>query len=341
MDKTGEQLAPFTKLEMENGAEFEPPMKSVRALITETPEVNRKDIVRLSKMLHEESKRNSMTLNGSVFLKLLRKKLVTDRDLVGKAKEFWRDLSERQLYWVNLRKLTTDVGTYGHYESAIEMLDNREKLPFEIFGVISGCQNDEYPLYSVGTNFQKARIGRVFTVYKLLLIYSIYVVNAYSEQEAIMSPEILRDRLHRKILANTQYVYPIEVPPALHSLLSECFLYRAADPSNVMLICNSGYVFGGVLRPEAPYNRGLDCTSFTGHVTGCGRPLTWLYEIAWDLNKSGPLPSAWRLEKADEEDFKSLKLLRERHEAILSRGALKCVPETCWCGVIPTAAATP
>ena len=296
---------------------LEPRIKSIKAFVGESDTANREDIYCLSKLL--QRRHNANTLRGSVFTDLVRKKLVADRDLVAKAKVRWSDQSERKLYWVNLRKLTTETG-WGHYESAIQILDNHDKLPFELWAPISGCQKD-FPLSSVGRNFQNARIGRIFTIYKLLFIYGIFVAAAYNEQGGKMSPEKLREQLHRTILANTKYVYPIEVPDYLHSLLSECWLYRASKPTNVMLIPNSGYVFGGLMRPEAPYNRGLDCTSFIGWITGSGRPLTFLYAIAW-CEEKGETPSRNVQKNAYwQKNMDCLKMTRERHKAVDPKGS--------------------
>merc|ERR1719447_1648047 len=121
------------------------------------------------------------------------------------------------------------------------------------------------------------------------MIYSTFVVTDYNNKGEKKIPEkLMREQFHLNILANTQYVYPIEVPSMIDSFLSECVLYRVSKTANVMIIPNCGYVFGGILQAEAPYVRGLDCTSFVGWISGCGRPLTFLYEVAWNLKMGKP-----------------------------------------------------
>jgi len=194
------------------------------------------------------------------------------------------------------------------------MLDNHEKLPFKLFEPISGCQGD-YPVTSVGPYFENARMGRLFSVYKTLLMYCLFVV-AGQDEEMGKNLEKTREYIYSMILTNTQLVYQIDVPPVLHSVLSECYLYQRAESGCAILIPNCGYVFGGEVQPVAPYNRGLDCTSFTGWISGCGRPLTYLYEIAWRMNRGD---SPGRVIPPEEKDM--IKILRERHVAIEPRGS--------------------
>ena len=321
----GQQVLPTQKLESKveskvqaksTQIKLEPRIEPVRDIVRASDKANRKDIEWLAKFLREQRRLQSTTLNATTFLGVLRKKLMADRDAIAKAKVLWLDKSERQLYWLNLRRLTNDPPFWGHYESAIQMLDNHKKLPFEFLGPISGCQN-EFPLSSVGEYFENARMGRIYTVYKLVMIYAVFVAATHNEPTGGKTPRQLREHLHLTILANAQYVYPIEVPAVLNSLLSECWLYRVTKTANVMLFPNCGYVFGGLVQPEAPHNRGLDCTSFMGWISGCGRPLTMLYEVAWNLNRGKP---AGRV-ITDEIDKKAVQLFRERHKMVDARGS--------------------
>lgn len=296
-----------------------PRIKSVQNVVSESDKANRKDIQRLSKVLREQRGYHSMTLDDSVLIDLLRKKLMADCDLLAKVKEIWFEqrlnlkITERKLYGLNLKRLTHK--RFGYFESAIQMLDNQ---PFAFLGSILGCQ-DDYPVSSLGEYFKNACMGRVLTTCKLLLIYSIFAVATHNEQVGGKSPQKLKEQLHLGILANSQFVYQMPVPPCLHSLMSECWLYCRSKNANMMLVPNCGYVFGGLVQPVAPYNRGLDCTSFTGWITGCGRPLTYLYEIAWNLNRGKP-PGKDIAPK----DKNVIKMFCDRHEAIEPRGSEMC-----------------
>ena len=66
-------------------------------------------------------------------------------------------------------------------------------------------------------------------------------------------------------------IQPIEVPAflAFRMLASPCVWVTKPQ----MWCCfqtGSGYIFGGLLQPVAPHNRGLDCTWFMGWISGCG-----------------------------------------------------------------------
>lgn len=289
---------------------------SVQSIVAEAYQANHADVQWLCKELIRCRRRKAPFLSDTNLARLTRQKVEKDRAAVGVAKKHWLENSERKLHWLNLRRLTQDAPHWGYYDSALQMLDNRKRLPFQFFSPICHCNMDtDYPLTNVGRCFENARMGRIFTTYKLLMIYALYVVlapevNETEQREDEERTIRVRSRFHTNVLQNTQFVYPISVPTVLDDILADCCLYDNAEERSRMLIPNCGYVFGGEVQREAPLNRGLDCTSFLGWISGCGRPLTYLYELAWRkmLGEDAEIES--------KEDQEMIDVLCRRHDVI-------------------------
>lgn len=283
---------------------------AVQSIVEESLRTNHSDIQWMCQELEHRRREKAPFLSDSNLIDLTRHKIEKDRAAVAVAKEYWLENSERKLHWLNLRKLT------NHYDSAIQMLDNRELLSFPIFSPVPSLDKDlNYPLANLGYCFENARISRVFTVYKVLLMYAIRVILAMNGDEIDEKKEeentlLIQPRFYQKVLQNTRFVYPITVPFVLDDLLANCYLYHRFGARSCMLIPNAGYVFGGEVQDIAPYNRGLDCTSFIGWISGCGRPLTYLYELAWKTKLGEDV------EVKNQEDQEMVDMLCERHDVI-------------------------
>lgn len=293
-------------------------IKAVQDIVGHANQANTRDIVWICNQIQKYREHNPCLNNLSLKV-FLRNKLIEDRSIVAVAKELWLEKSERKIYWLNLRKLVAEEPYWGHYDSAIQMLDNHDNMPFLLFSPISGCCGD-FPFTKVGPYFEKARMNRVITVYKLLLIYALCTVASAEEnhngsEEKKVDHLDMQEQLFDILLQNTQFVYAIKVPSVLKAKLSGCLLFRVFSDSGIyVLFPNSGYVFGGMVQAQAPYNRGLDCTSFTGWITGCGRPLMYMYEKIWQV-KMGESP------KIKPEDGELVAILCERHEVVEPRGS--------------------
>jgi len=292
------------------GEDLTCPMQAVKSIVEDTDLANRHDIQWMSQRLQDLRQANP--LKDHLLVQGIRQKLLQDRDIVRIAKESWGERGERDSHWLNMHRLTSEDPFWGNYESALELLDCYESLPFTLFSanlnLDSSSSNVDYPLSHIGPCFEKACKSRVYTVYKHVLFHALYVVTfVWAGEEKKESDDILlRVRLFQQVLKHTQFIYPMPVPSNIKEMLTDCCLYNSS--SAVLLIPNSGYVYGGLVQETMPFNRGLDCTSFTGWVTGCGRPLTYLYEWVCRM-KLGELPP-------EKEDIPMVSMLCARHDIV-------------------------
>ena len=238
-------------------------------------------------------------------------RLKADREKVVAASVQWQDRCEHQSTWINLSKLAGDAVFQGLYADALEMLSKWDALPFTIFDPFPDACDSEFPFAVVGPTFEFFRPSTLMQVYKIILIYANVI---HRENRRLPVESFLME-----MYASVQFCYDMDVPDAVAQHLRGCVLFAEVEPGQALkfLVPNVGYVFGAELKAGEPHCRGLDCSSFTGWATECGRPTTSLYALAWRvLNGKRP---------AIPEDVRAtVALLVEKHEVVdLGKGDLR------------------
>ena len=238
-------------------------------------------------------------------------RLKADREKVVAASVQWQDRCEHQSTWINLSKLAGDAVFQGLYADALEMLSKWDALPFTIFDPFPDACDSEFPFAVVGPTFEFFRPSTLMQVYKIILIYA----NVLHRENRRLPVESFLMEMY----ASVQFCYDMDVPDAVAEHLRGCVLFAEVEPGQALkfLVPNVGYVFGAELKAGEPRCRGLDCSSFTGWATECGRPTTSLCALAWRvLNGKRP---------AIPEDVRAtVALLVEKHEVVdLGKGDLR------------------
>ena len=230
-------------------------------------------------------------------------RLAADRGKVVAASVQCQYDCEHQSTWINLSKLAGDAVFQGFYADALEMLSKWDDLPFTIFDPFPVACDSEFPFAVLGPSFEFFRPSTLMQVYKIMLIYANVI---HRENRRLPDESFLME-----MYANVQFCYDMGVPDAVAEQLTGCVLFAQVEPGQALkfLIPNVGYVSGAELKAREPRCRGLDCSSFAGWATECGRPTTALYALAWRVlkGKNPAIPDDVRT---------TVALLVEKHEVV-------------------------